>query len=735
MFITIANLLAVWIIAKHSALDNFEACEMSSKSVSNAWANLVLVATVLVYLFYIVLAGYTLSHLPPIPNAVVTQNGTVLFTGNQVISGKELMQKYGLFDYGSYWGFGAYYGVDYTALALKIINGTADPPSIKIDGPAYSSITTPVAGEWVVSNSYVKAYNALYGQLYDLLYANSSNYGLKPHLVSPDALKNITAFVMWGAMISLMGYTNGFPYMPGETQPSINVSLSTWVMLVVLLAVLVSMVSYVSIKIMDHWRDPRISVTLPPPSQAQRVGLIGVFFASILAAVQGLLGYLAMHYYVDPQGLPGFIDFLPFNVARALHLNMAIVWIALTWVSFSIFALPYLGVPLSKRLSSAILGLTLFTGVGLLLGILLSYNQLIPSPFWFVFGAQGRPDDVDQGTFWLLLVAVIFFLASYLFSKASKASAEPLRPLVKILSIGLAGAGIGTVFGSLPVIAPWPNFTEDQFFLWILIHSYVEGFWPSIVVPVILILLVVNDLVPPNLAVIAASVDSTSEIISGMIGTAHHYYFGGEPVFWMYIGASAAMLEVVPILFLSYYAILLWRRGEVKTEFQKTLVLAVLVSGLVGGFVGAIIGGAAILNAPVINYYVHGLQFTMAHAHFAFPLVWGLTAIVMWVSALYISGGISEGEMRTLRRMIVLYAIGFVLQGVDLWALGAVQLATVLRVGLWAAKGTGFYLQPIPDVIVWFRLVGDVIAGLAAAVIILYTMRGVVRAYRVAHKV
>ncbi len=698
---------------------------------NDAWSNLVLIATVLVYVVYIALAGYTLTHLPPIPSVVQTENGSILFTGNEVISGKILMQKYGLFDYGSYWGFGGYYGIDFTALALKIINQSTDPPMIKIDGPAYSSITNSETGKWIVSNRFVKIYNTLYNELYNILYINSSDYGLKPHLVNPNDLRNITSFVLWGAMISLLGYTNGFPYMPQQTQPSVNVSLSTWIMLIVLLVVLVSMISYVSIKILDHWNDPRISVSLPSPSTSQRIGLVGVLLASILAGLQGLLGYLAMHYYVDPEGILGLINLLPFNVSRALHLNMAVVWIALTWVSFSIFALPYLGVPLSKKLTLTILGLTLFTGAGLLLGILLSYNQLIPSPYWFIFGAQGRPDDVDQGTFWLLLVALIFFLASSLFFKASKSAAEPLRPLTKITAIGLLGAGIGTIFGSLPIIAPWPNFTEDQLFLWIMIHSYVEGFWPSIVIPVILILLVVNNLVPPSLATMAASIDSVSEILAGMIGTAHHYYFGGEPAFWMYLGASAAILEVVPILFLVYYAILLWRKGEVKTEFQKTLVTTTLISAIGGGFFGAIIGGAAILNAPMINYYIHGLQFTMAHAHLTFPLVWGLTAILMWITAVYLSGGLKENELKTLRTMILIYAIGFVLQAMDLWTLGAVQLATVLRTGYWAAKGTLFYLQSTPDLIVWLRMIGDIVAGFAAAVIIIYTLKGVIKSYKV----
>jgi len=705
---------------------------MAGKNKGNWWANTVLIAMIVVYAFYIILATYTLTHLPPIPSVVTTQNGTVLFTGSEVISGKELMQKYGLFDYGSYLGFGGYYGVDYTALGLKIINGTGDPSSssIIIDGSKYSSIIDPVGGKWILPNDYAKAYNELYNTLYNLLYYNSSNYGLKPNLVNPSDIRNITAFVFWGAIVSLAGYTNGFPYMPSETQPSVNVPLSTWIMIAILLAVAIPLIGYAMLKITDYWRDPRTPIALPSPSSAQRIGLIGVLFAALLSGLQGLLGYLAMHYYVDPTGLPGFINFLPFNVTRALHLNMAIVWIALTWVSFSIFALPYLGVPLSKKLAHAVLGLTLFAGVGLLLGILLSYNQLISSPFWFIFGAQGRPDDVDQGTFWLLLVAIIFFIASSLFFKASKVATESIRPLVRITAIGLLGAGIGAVFGSLPIIAPWPNFTEDQYFLWILIHSFVEGFWPSIVIPVLLILLVVSGLIPASLATAVASIDSTSEIVAGMIGTAHHYYFGGEPVFWMYIGASLAMLEVIPIALLAYYAILLWRRGEIKTELQKTLFTFVFVAAISGGALGGVVAGAGVLNAPMINYYVHGLQFTMAHAHFAFPLVWGLTAILMWFVSLYLSNGVSDKDLKILRLMAIVYGIGFVLQGIDLWVLGASQLSTVLRVGLWAAKGTQFYLEPVSDMIVWGRMVGDVIAGFAAAVFIIYVLKGVPKALR-----
>lgn len=705
---------------------------MSGKIKRDVWSNVVLIATILVYIVYLALAAYTLTHLPPIPALALTENGSILFTGNEVISGKELMQKYGLFDYGSFLGFGGYYGIDYTALALKIINDTVKSPSssIRIEGEKYSSVTNLLQGEWILSNDYEQAYNKLYNALYNILYYNSSSYGLKPNLVNPSDLRNITAFIFWGALISLLGYTNGFPYIPNLTQPSVHVDISTWLMVAILLAVLMPMIGFVSLKILDHWRDPRTLISLPSPSSTQRLGLIGIFFAGIIAGVQGLLGLLAMHYYVEPHGL-GLISFVPFNVARALHLNMAIIWVALTWVSFALFALPYLGVPLSRKLVITILGLTLFTGVGLLLGILLSYNQLIPSPFWFMFGSQGRPNDANQGTFWLVLVAIIFFVASRLFFKASKVTVESIRPLVRITAIGLLGAGIGAIFGALPIIAPWPHFTEDQYFLWIMIHSFVEGFWPSIVIPIVLILMVINNLIPPSLATIVASVDATSEIVSGMIGTAHHYYFGGQPVFWMYIGAASSMLEVVPIIFLVYYAFLLWRRGEVKTEFQKATLTFSFIAAIGGGGLGAIIGGGAVLNAPMINYFVHGLQFTMAHAHSAFPLVWGLTAMLMWVTGIYLSSGINDKELRTLRLMSLIYAIGFALQVISLWSLGASQLSNVLSIGYWAAKGTQFYLEPINIIIVWSRAAGDVVSGFAAGFMIIYTLKGVLKSLRI----
>ena len=50
---------------------------------------------------------------------MVTKSGQLLFTAQDVIEGKVLAQKYGFLDYGSFLGFGGYFGIDYTAYTMK----------------------------------------------------------------------------------------------------------------------------------------------------------------------------------------------------------------------------------------------------------------------------------------------------------------------------------------------------------------------------------------------------------------------------------------------------------------------------------------------------------------------------------------------------------------------------------------------------------------------------------------
>ncbi|MFN3803857.1 MAG: cbb3-type cytochrome c oxidase subunit I [Pyrobaculum sp.] len=721
----------------------------------NGWTYLVLAATVFVYVVYIAMAVWTFFNMPPIPERVETAGGKLLFTGRDVVEGKILAQKYGLLDYGSFLGFGGYFGIDYTAYTMKIyVEKVAKMRGVEFTPEAATQVRrllTPrfevkaaffgsQSGRVVVSEEFGTAFEEVVKFYKEYFGPKAESVGLKPNLITDEShVRKIAAFFTWGVLISMANYTNGFPYMPGILEPTVHVTVSTWVTFFVLLLVIMPVAGYIIIKFLDYWKEPRISLQLPPPTSTQRLALLGFVLAVLGLSIQGLLGGYLMHKYTEPSdlyGVSGVNSILPFNVARALHYNLAILWIAVSWVSFALFVLPYLGVQLNRAKVLAILGAGAFTAFGILLGIWASYLQLIPEPWWFIVGSQGRP-VVNQGTLWLLLVAALLGYLSLAVWRASRTSPEPIQPLVKILAIALAGTAFGAVMGALPVVSPWGHFTIDEYFRWVLIHAFVEGFWPAIVIPILLILLVIAGMVPPKMAVAAAGIDATLEIATGMIGTAHHYYWGGQPTLWMYVGAVTSTLEVIPIGFLIAYALVLWRRGEYKTELQKTLLTFVLVAAF-GGAVGVVAFGAGMINMPVVNYYLHGSQGTMTHAHLAMPLAYGVPTMLMWVVAFTLAGAFGDVQLRRLRLAVVIMAVGFYLQVLlSLGLLMTAQFVVTTTEGYWASKalfapdGTpAFWQRPDVKTFVWLRMIGDVIAAAGIAVFLVYMLRGLPKALR-----
>ena len=719
----------------------------------NGWTYLVAGVTVLVYIIYIAMAVWTFYNLPPIPEKVVTKSGQLLFTAQDVIEGKILAQKYGLLDYGSFLGFGGYFGIDYTAYTMKFyvdkvkeLRGLSlsDADVKQLITPQLtarsSSVFAPASGVAVVSDEFGRAFGEavkFYGELFG---PRSESIGLRPNLITNQGeVRKIVAFFTWGVMIAMANYTNGFPYLPGILGPNIHVTVATWATFFVMLLVIMPLAGYVIMKFLDYWREPRVTLQLPPPGPAQRLALMGFVLAVLGLSVQGLLGGYLMHKYTEPAelyGISGINNILPFNVARGLHYNLAILWIAVSWVSFALFVLPYLGVQLSRARVLAILGAGAVTALGILLGLWASYLRLLPDPIWFIVGSQGRP-VISQGTFWLLLIAALLSYLSLTVWRASKTSPEPIQPLVKILAIALGGTAFGAFMGALPVVTPWWHFTIDEYFRWIIIHSFVEGFWPAIVIPILLILLVIAGMVPPKMAVAAAGIDATLEIVTGMIGTAHHYYWGGQPTLWMYVGAVMSTLEVIPLGFLIAYTVVLWRRGEYKTELQKTLLTFVMVAAF-GGAIGVVAFGAGLINMPVVNYYLHGSQGTMVHAHLAMPMAYGVPTMLMWTVAFLLAGAFSEQHLRRLRIAVVVMAVGFYLQVlISLMLLMTNQFIATQQLGYWASKaifapdGTpAFWARPDIQLYVWLRLIGDVVAGAGIAVFLIYMLRALPRAIR-----
>lgn len=78
-----------------------------------------LVTAVITFVFGFSVLGYLAyrnhTDQPPVPREVRTAESGVLFTGDDIMGGQHLFQKYGLMQYGTLFGHGAYLGPDFTA--------------------------------------------------------------------------------------------------------------------------------------------------------------------------------------------------------------------------------------------------------------------------------------------------------------------------------------------------------------------------------------------------------------------------------------------------------------------------------------------------------------------------------------------------------------------------------------------------------------------------------------------
>src|ERR1700676_794812 len=74
---------------------------------------------ILTFVFGFAVLGYLALRVyqdhAPIPGRVVSETGQTVCTGEDILLGQELFLTYGLMEYGSIYGHGAYLGPDFTA--------------------------------------------------------------------------------------------------------------------------------------------------------------------------------------------------------------------------------------------------------------------------------------------------------------------------------------------------------------------------------------------------------------------------------------------------------------------------------------------------------------------------------------------------------------------------------------------------------------------------------------------
>ena len=282
----------------------------------------------------------------------------------------------------------------------------------------------------------------------------------------------------------------------------------------------------------------------------------GWFFGivALLFLGQAFLGGLLAHYRVETGAFYGFdiARWLPYNLARTWHLQLAIFWIATAWVGGGLFLASWVGGREPRHQRSgvyALLAALVVVVVGSLAGESLGLNDKL-GQLWFWFGHQGS-EYLDLGRFWQLLLAVGLVFWLFLMFRALKPAIQ--RPDTRELSSLFLYAAVAIPVFYLPALfyGPDTNFAViDNWRFWI-IHLWVEGFFEIFATVLVAIMFHQMGIVSTRTATHLIYLDAILYLTGGIIGTGHHWYFTGQGTLNMGLASCFSALEVVPLTLLT----------------------------------------------------------------------------------------------------------------------------------------------------------------------------------------
>lgn len=712
---------------------------------------------ILTFLVGFAVLGYLAYEIyaqqPPIPGQVADPQGQVLFTGDDIMAGQHIFQKYGLMQHGTLFGHGAYLGPDFTAQYLHRAvdemsafygQGRVTPEvQERVRREFKQNAFDPASGRIVFTPGQAHAYRRLtefYRQYFGEV---GQQQGLKrPQITGQGEIERLTAYFAWSAWVATSirpgtdySYTNNWPPEPaaGNTATA-QAFLWSVLSLIGLLGGSGLVLFFIGRYDLLGWHradeeNPGQRLVFRPPEEvrlAPAQQAVSWYFLVVagLFLLQGLLGGANAHYHVEPAGFYG-IDigrWLPYNLSRMWHVQLALFFVSASFLAMGIFLAPMIAGREPRhqdKLALALFGALVFVVLGSLAGEAASIKDWLPrSGPWFWFGAQGW-EYLDLGRFWqiLLVVGLLLWVVILVRGMWSRLRGEhpgnmPYLFVYSALSIPLFYAA-GLMFGK------HSNFAVMDFWRFWVVHLWVEDFLELFTTIMVAYMFVLLGVVHERTATRVVYLDVILYSIGGVIGTMHHVYFNGAPAVHMALGAMFSALEVIPLLLLTVEA---WRFMRLGTQRQESWVLsataaefphkwAVMFLIAVGfwNFLGAGVFGF-LINLPIVSYYEIGTQFTANHGHGAMMGVYGMLAIgfFMFVARYFIPP--DRASERAMKISFWSLNIGLALMlFVNLAPIGGIQLYDAFKLGYWHAREPAFFEQPVVRLFEWLRLPGDLL--------------------------
>jgi len=180
-----------------------------------------------------------------------------------------------------------------------------------------------------------------------------------------------------------------------------------------------------------------------------------------------------------------------------------------------------------------------------------------------------------------------------------------------VLLLGLVGLAVFFLFSFYNP----ENLVKDKYYWWWVVHLWVEGVWELIMGSLLAFVLIKTTGVDREVIEKWLYVIVAMALITGIIGTGHHYFWIGAPEYWQWWGSIFSALEPIPFFMMTVFAFNMVNRRR-RNHPNKAAVLWALGTAVMA-FLGAGVWGFLHTLAP-INYFTHGSQITAAHGHMAF---------------------------------------------------------------------------------------------------------------------
>lgn len=725
--------------------------------ISKGWFQAAILVFIIGFFVLGLLAYWIYTEKPPIPTQVVNPDGDILFTGRDITGGQQVFLSNGLMEYGSILGHGAYLGPDYTTdylrRASRIVREeyggrTHNQSGILTVQDFKTNRYRPESGVLTYSRAQEKAFIHLKEHYYRFFSEPTTRFGLRPSAIADrEDIRQLTAYFSWTAWLASArrpgfdySYTNNWPPEPAVgNQPSANVIVWSVLSLITLLGGIGLMLAAFGRWEFLGWHGrEKLTLSFIEPGKvaltpAQRSTAYFFLVMAVLFLAQALLGGSIQHYRTELTNFFGIdlAKLLPFNLARTWHLQLAIFWVATSFLAAGIFLAPMISRREPKKqhwLTYGLLGALAIVVFGSLLG---EYAGIFGKMgnLWLWFGNQGW-EYLDLGRFWQIMLSVGLFLWVLMLFRTLRHRLK-YEHIANMPWIFFFAALAIPAFYTVGLLAhPASNYTVSDYWRWWVVHLWVEDFLELFTTVIVAYIFVLLGVVRERVALTLIFLDFILYSVGGLIGTMHHMYFSGAPAQHMALGAVFSAAEVVPLTFLTVEAWSFLQLGtaqtaETKTPFPHKWAVMFLVAVGFWNFLGAGIFGF-LINLPIVSYYEIGTALTANHGHAAFMGVYGMLAVGLALFCLRYLIPNDRWSDKAVKFSFWALNIGLAWMCLaTLFPLGVIQLYHAVNTGYFEARSLEFLTSGMNKVIEWIRFPGDALFILGIFPILYMTWKGV----------